>query len=69
MVKILEVKQTINNDNVVEDMYDIELLIKYIIRYIEQTREINNDDNKYISIILAKVKTALKKVSEILKVK
>ena len=36
MVKILEVKQTINNDNVVEDMYDIELLIKYIIRYIDK---------------------------------
>ena len=69
MIKILEIKQTIDNDNVVEDMYDIELLIKYIIRHIEKTREINYDDYRYTSIILAKVKTALKKVNELLKVK
>lgn len=67
MVKIVEVKETIFDSRLVENIYDIEKLIKNIISRLEFTNELNYDDYKFIDIVVEKSRIGLEKAYEVMK--
>lgn len=67
MVKIVEVKETIFDSRLVENIYDIEKLIKNIISRLEFTNELNYDDYKFIDIVIEKSRIGIEKAYEVMK--
>ena len=67
MVKIVEVKETIFDSRLVENIYDIEKIIKNIISRLEFTNELNYDDYKFIDIVIEKSRIGIEKAYEVMK--
>ena len=67
MIKILEIKETLFDSQLVKDIYELNQLTKQMINKIESIEDINYDDFKYLQILLEKTKIGLKKANEILK--
>lgn len=67
MIKIIEIKETITDTRLTDDIYDIQKLIKRVINRLEFTEELNRDDYNYLSILIEKTKVALIKAYEIIK--
>lgn len=68
MIKLIQVKETVEDTKITEDMYCIEALIHSIIQQIEFNKELNYDDFKFTQAVFKKVKSALKKVNEVIKI-
>lgn len=68
MVKILEVKETLEDSELVENMYKIEELIKDIIKRLETDNELSIDDFRFTNIVLKKTKIALAKVNTVIRI-
>ena len=68
MVKIIQVKETIENGELTNNMYSIKDLIQSIIKQIENNNELNYDDYIFAQAVFIKVKQALQKVNEIIKI-
>ena len=67
MIKILEIKETIFDSELVENVYAIDRIIKKIITETTFITELNKDDFNYVNIILEKTRINLEKAYEILK--
>lgn len=67
MVRILEIKETLLDSALVENIYKIKDLTERIIEELELQRELNKDDYNYLEIILDKTKTNLQKSYMLLK--
>lgn len=67
MRRVIEVRETIFDSRLVENIYTMEKLIKNIISRIEFTNELNYDDYKFIDIVMEKCKTGLEKAYEVMK--
>lgn len=67
MLKIIEIKETIFNSQLVDNIYAIDKIIKNIINETEFITELNKDDYNYINIILEKTKINLEKAFDLLK--
>lgn len=67
MRRVIEVRETIFDSRLVENIYATEKLIKNIISRIEFTNELNYDDYKFIDIVMEKCKTGLEKAYEVMK--
>lgn len=69
MVKILEVKETLEDSKLIDNIYLINGIIKDIIKQTEFITELNKDDFNYLNIVLEKTKTNLRKVQLLTKLK
>ncbi len=67
MRRVVEVKETIFDSRLLENIYATERLIKNIISRIEFTNELNYDDYKFIDIVMEKSKIGLEKAYEVMK--
>ncbi|MCI6266690.1 MAG: hypothetical protein MR598_07605 [Erysipelotrichaceae bacterium] len=67
MVRIIEIKETLLDSALVENIYKIKDLTERIIEELELQRELNKDDYNYLEIILDKTKTNLQKSYMLLK--
>lgn len=68
MLKIYEIKESVSDSNMIDNLYEVHKLIQNIIKQTEFLDEdINKTDFDYINIILSKTKKNLKKVNELLK--
>lgn len=69
MVKIIEIKETIFDSQLVDNIYAIDKTVKEIMNETNFITELNRDDYNYINIILEKTRINLEKAFEILKKK
>ena len=69
MVKIIEIKETIFDSLLVDNIYAIDKTVKEIMNETNFITELNRDDYNYINIILEKTRINLEKAFEILKKK
>lgn len=67
MVKIVEIKETLENTTLLDNIYAIDKIVKDIIKQTEFIEDLNIDDYNYINIILEKIKTNLKKANILIK--
>lgn len=67
MIKIVEVKEPITDSSIIDNLYHIQKLVKYMINLTEFIEESNKTDMDYINIILDKTKVNLQKIYSILK--
>lgn len=66
MLKIVEIKETLEDTKIIDNIYTIEKLIRSMINDTEFITEINYHDYKYIEILLEKSRITLQKANEIL---
>ena len=69
MVKIIEIKETKFESQLVDNIYAIDKTVKEIMNETNFITELNRDDYNYINIILEKTRINLEKAFEILKKK
>ena len=67
MLKIVELKETIKDSNLINNIYDMQKIIQKIILNLEFIEEINKDDYNYLEILTEKSKIALEKTLDIMK--
>lgn len=67
MVKIIEIKETIFDSQLVDNIYAIDKTVKEIMNETNFITELNRDDYNYINIILEKTRINLEKAFELLK--
>lgn len=68
MIRVLQVTETIEDGKLLDNMNKSKLLINEIEKRLQQNNELNIDDYKFIDIVFEKVRIALQKANEILKV-
>jgi len=61
MMKIIEVKETLFDTQLVDNIYAVDKTIKQIINQTEFVTELNRDDYNYLNVVMEKVKNALDK--------
>ena len=66
MLKIVELKETIKDSNLTNNIYDMQKIIQKIILNLEFIEEINKDDYNYLEILTEKSKIALEKALDII---
>lgn len=67
MIKVYEVKETIQGSDIIGLMYSIQILIQDIIRLTESKEVVNYEDYAFINTVLIKVERALRKIHSIIK--
>ena len=68
MLKIIELKKTVENSSLIDNLYEIQKITRTIINKTENIIDINADDYNYINIIFEKTKDNLQKCNNILKI-
>ncbi len=66
MLKIVELKETIKNSNLTNNIYDMQKIIQKMILNLEFIEELNKDDYNYLKILTEKSKIALEKTLDII---
>lgn len=69
MLKIVELKETLEDTSLIYNIYEINKIIKEIIKQTEFITELNKTDFDYINIIMEKTKNNLEKVEKLIKTK
>lgn len=62
MVKIIEIKQTLEDSSLIDNIYKINRLTSKIIRTLQMTDGLNIDDFNYMNVVAERSKIALEKV-------
>lgn len=65
MLKIIEVKEELDNSTLVDNVYEIHKMIQHMIQDTEYITEINKDDYNYLNIFMGKTKNNLEKIKYI----
>lgn len=65
MLKIIEVKEELDNSTLVDNVYEIHKMIQHMIQDAEYITEINKDDYNYLNIVMGKTKNNLEKIKYI----
>ena len=65
MLKIIEVKEELDNSTLVDNVYEIHKMIQHMIQDTEYITEINKNDYNYLNIVLGKTKNNLEKIKYI----
>lgn len=68
MARAIQIVETLEDSELVQNMYDTEALIKDIIGRIETNSVLNVEDYNFINFVLEKTKINLTKANNILKV-
>ena len=66
MLKIVELKETMKDSNLTNNIYDMQKTIQKMILNLEFIEEINKDDYNYLKILTEKSKIALEKSLDII---
>ena len=66
MLKIVELKETMKDSNLTNNIYDMQKTIQKMILNLEFIEEINKDDYNYLEILTEKSKIALEKSLDII---
>lgn len=66
MLKIVELKETMKDSNLTNNIYDMQKIIQKLILNLEFVEEINKDDYNYLEILTEKSKIALEKSLDII---
>jgi len=66
MMKIIEVKETLFDTQLADNIYSINKIVKQIINQTEFVTELNRDDYNYLNVVMEKVKIALDKAAYLL---
>ncbi len=61
MIKVYEIKETISDSKLMDNLYAINKITKELIKQTEFIQDINKDDLDYINIALEKIKINLEK--------
>ena len=67
MLKIVELKETMKDSNLTNNIYDMQKIIQKIILNLESIEDIHKDDYNYLEILTEKSKTALEKTLDKMK--
>ena len=67
MIKIVEIKETLQDTTLLDNIYSIDKIVKEIIKRTEFITDLNQDDYNYINIILEKIKINLNKANLLMK--
>lgn len=67
MLKIVELKETMKDSNLTNNIYDMQKIIQKLILNLEFVEEINKDDYNYLEILTEKSKIALEKSLDIIR--
>ena len=67
MLKVLEIKETLEDTEIINNIYEVNNAIRSIIKQTEFITELNKADYDYLNIILKRTKINLNKVNTILK--
>ena len=65
MLKIIEVKEELDNSTLVDNVYEIHKMIQHMIQDTEYITEINKYDYNYLNIVMGKTKNNLEKIKYI----
>lgn len=68
MLKIVELKETLEDTSLIDNLYEVNKLTKEIIKQTEFITELNKVDFNYINIIIEKTKINLEKVEKLIKI-
>lgn len=68
MLKVVEVRETLEDTSLIDNLYEVNKLTKELIRQTEFITELNKTDFDYINIIMEKTKNNLEKVKELIKI-
>lgn len=66
MLKIVELKETMKDSSLTNNIYDMQKTIQKMILNLEFIEEINKDDYNYLEILTEKSKIALEKSLDII---
>lgn len=66
MLKVVEVRETLEDTSLIDNLYEVNKLTKELIRQTEFVSELNKTDFEYINIVLEKTRTNLEKVLKII---
>lgn len=66
MLKVVEVRETLEDTSLIDNLYEVNKLTKELIRQTEFVPELNKTDFEYINIVLEKTRTNLEKVLKII---
>lgn len=67
MMRIIEIKETIYDSKLIDNISTADKLIKDIIKKMEFITEMNKDDYNFINIVMEKTRTNLEKVNSLIK--
>ena len=65
MLKIIEVKEELDNSTLVDNVYEIHKMLQHMIQDTEYITEINKNDYNYLNIVMGKTKNNLEKIKYI----
>ena len=68
MLKIIELRKTLEDTSLIDNLYKVNKLTKELIKQTEFITELNKTDFDYINIIMEKTKNNLEKVKELIKI-
>ncbi len=68
MLKIIELRETLEDTSLIDNLYKVNKLTKELIKQTEFITELNKTDFDYINIIMEKTKNNLEKVKELIKI-
>lgn len=66
MLRIVEVKETLEDTSLIDNLYEVNKLTKELIKRTEFIEELNKTDFDYINILMEKTKCNLEKISKII---
>lgn len=67
MIKVYEIKETIQGSDIIGLMYSIQILIQDIIRLTDNKGLVSYEDYDFINTLLVKVERTLRKIDSIIK--
>ena len=67
MIKVYEIKETIQGSDIIGVMYSIQILIQDIIRLTDNKELVSYEDYDFINTLLVKVERTIRKIDSIIK--
>ena len=61
MVRIVEIKEEVISSNLLDNIYEIKVILQKLEEQLELIKEINKDDYNYLELIIEKTAINLKK--------
>ncbi len=68
MLKIVEIKQTIYDSDMIQNLHTIQKISQDILNEIQFISALNKDDYQYLDVVLEKTKNNLLKIYNVVKV-
>lgn len=67
MIKVVEIKQTLYDSDMIQNLHTIQRISQNILNEIQFIPELNKDDYQYLDVVLEKTKVNLLKLYNLIK--